>query len=184
MHSFTSKADFPYVKEKLYFDQVLTAWDYGEEIEKAIHLIKYDKHRKPAYFLGRMLAEACLTDQKILNEAVLVPVPLFHVRHRERGFNQSLLIARGISRVTGMPVLPKLLIRYRHTDTQTKLDARQRQKNVLNAFRVKTNKSMPSFVYLIDDVVTTGATVNACSFVLRNAGVKRVICLGLARPLK
>jgi ComF family protein len=114
----------------------------------------------------------------------LIPVPLHPERLRWRGFNQSLLLSRPLARAWNVPVDPFVLRRRRATPPQVGLDERARRLNVGGAFAVAEGASLKDLgVLLIDDVFTTGATVNECAITLRRAGAARVDVLVLARAL-
>ncbi|MFH1038322.1 MAG: ComF family protein [PVC group bacterium] len=114
----------------------------------------------------------------------VLAVPLHPRKARERGFNQSALLAAGLSRRTGIRLERKGLIRERYTGTQTRLSRKEREKNVRGAFRVvDPARFRDRSLLLIDDVHTTGATVSACAEVLMKAGAERVDVLTLARAV-
>lgn len=104
----------------------------------------------------------------------LVPIPLHRARLRRRGFDQALELARPLGRALGLPVLDGALIRQRETREQSTLSALARQRNVRGAFAVRAKLPLPAHVALIDDVMTTGATLRAAAVALRQAGVQRV----------
>jgi len=104
----------------------------------------------------------------------IVPVPLHPSRLRRRGYDQALELAKPIARELGIPLLANALQRVRATAPQSELDAGARQRNLRRAFAVKDGAELPAHVALIDDVMTTGATLNAAAKVLRRAGVARV----------
>lgn len=111
----------------------------------------------------------------------LVPVPLYHRRRRERGFNQACEIARGLSKIRKARVLD-CLYRYRETVSQAKLERTARWENMTGAFRMKRGFDVKGLhLLLIDDVFTTGATVNACAQALAEAGAARLAVLTVAR---
>jgi ComF family protein len=110
----------------------------------------------------------------------LVPVPLHQHRLRERGFDQALLLAQAIAKLRAIPVLDALE-RTRDTGTQGGLSAKARVHNVHGAFAVRLQSALPERVALIDDVATTGATLNACAKVLKRAGVREVQAWVIAR---
>ncbi|MGB7949152.1 MAG: ComF family protein [Candidatus Binatia bacterium] len=130
------------------------------------------------------MTEGC---QEFLAEChvdLIVPVPLHPKRLRWRGFNQSLLLARQVSRKYDVPVDPFLLDRRRETLTQTELTEEERRRNVRGAFETDPKKSLKGRrVLLVDDVYTSGATVNECSRVLMRAGAREVTVLTLARTI-
>jgi ComF family protein len=111
----------------------------------------------------------------------IVPVPLYHRRHRERGFNQAAEIAYGLAAARKVPVLD-CLYRYRETLSQAKLDRKARWENMANAFRMKRKFDVAGKnLLVIDDVFTTGATVNACAQALADAGASQLAVLTIAR---
>jgi ComF family protein len=112
-----------------------------------------------------------------------VPVPLHVKRLRERGINQSLLLAKLISKGDlGIPVRTDIIVRAKHTVPQTSLDGSSRRKNLINAFYCnKINEVYGKVICLVDDVITTGTTVRECSKILRNSGAKEVRVISFAR---
>ena len=133
--------------------------------------------------LGELLLEACedLRDDGI---DLLIPVPLHPRRLRERGFNQSLLLARHLSRRLGLPCEAEVLVKVKDTPSQTSLSPAERQRAVRGAFEVmKGERIREKRVLLVDDVFTTGATVNEASRVLLRAGAEEVLVITLARSV-
>lgn len=114
---------------------------------------------------------------------LLVPVPLHPRRLRDRGFNQAALLARGIARSWGVPVAPRALHRVRDTPTQTGLGRQARRRNVAGAFRCRLATPIPPRIWLVDDVVTTGSTLEEAARVLRRAGARHVAGICAARAL-
>lgn len=112
---------------------------------------------------------------------VIVPVPLHVARLRRRGYNQSLELARPLAHAWNLPLLPNALQRIRATEAQTTLDAKARRRNVRGAFRVTPGTALPSHIAVLDDVMTTGATLSECVRVLKRAGAERVDVWALAR---
>jgi ComF family protein len=113
--------------------------------------------------------------------ALIVPVPLHRARLRQRGYNQALELARPLARALGVPLSHDLLLRTHPTAAQSELDAPSRRRNVRGAFVVRPNAPLPAHVAVLDDVMTTGATLAECARVLRRAGVARVDVWALAR---
>ena len=111
----------------------------------------------------------------------LVPVPLHPARLRQRGYDQALELARRLARLGGLPVRADALRRVPATAAQTRLDAAARQRNLQAAFAVRAGVTLPAHVALVDDVMTTGATLHACARVLLAAGVRRVDAWCIAR---
>lgn len=112
---------------------------------------------------------------------LLLSVPLHHSRLRRRGYNQALELARPLAHALGVPLSPDALLRRRSTTAQTELDAVARRRNVHGAFALREGITLPAHVAILDDVMTTGATVAECARVLRRAGVQRVDVWALAR---
>lgn len=113
--------------------------------------------------------------------AWIVPVPLHASRLRQRGYNQTMELARPLARTLRVPLVSDALIRSRDTSAQTTLDAKARKRNVRGAFVVNNEMDWPDHVVVLDDVMTTGATLAECSRVLLKAGVVRIDVWALAR---
>jgi len=119
-----------------------------------------------------------------LNSAnLIIPVPLHPERERERGFNQALLLARELSRLSNLPLDEHSVVRRVHTERhRAGMDAKARRQSVSEAFAVRHPKLIAGQrVLLVDDVFTTGATVSACAAVLKGAGAEEVFVLTIAR---
>ena len=153
----------------------------GGPLRKAIHRLKYKGHFALAKTLAPLLVR-CYTAHQ-LNTEVIVPVPLHPSRHRERGFNQSMVLARALAGAIRQPVDAGTLIRHRATRSQMTLNAAERKENVARAFTCRTDRLAGKTVLLLDDVCTTGATLDACAQALKERGVRRVYGLTLARAL-
>lgn len=155
---------------------------YEGTLRTAIHELKYGGQRRVAAGLAdAALRSGCLS-ALVEPGAVLVPVPLHPRRRRERGFNQSELLAREIGRRTGAAVAPAALVRRQDTPPQTGLCAAARRANVKDAFAVRQRARVAGrTVVLVDDVFTTGATAQACARALREAGAADVRLLTMAR---
>lgn len=163
------------LKDKPPFSRAITFGVYEGVLAKAIHQLKFCGQKRLAQPLGDLL----LTLDVPAVDGI-VPVPLHRKNLRRRGFNQSLLLARILSRKLGVPLLMDILTKTRLTQPQVGLSAKERVKNIRNAFAVKGTVNTPR-ILLVDDVMTTGATVSECSKQLKNAGAKEVIVLTLAR---
>ncbi len=184
--------DCPNCKEiSFHFEFALAAMDRCDETLELVHRLKYGKEIHLAGALGK-LACGVFSDRRFAialeQKWLLVPVPLHQARLRTRQFNQAEEIARVVARRCELP-MAKMLKRVRKTETQTRLSRKQRLENLKKAFAVcKTwNMKKPAAltaaagVILVDDVFTTGSTVDACAKVLRKAGVKRVAVLTVLR---
>ena len=143
-----------------------------------IHVFKYGRVATLAGPLGRMLALALPRTEKF---DVLVPVPLHWWKRWRRGFNQSELLCREISRRTNLPVR-NCIRRVKNTGAQAGLTNARRRTNVARAFRAKGRRPLEGMrVLLVDDVMTTGATAAACARALKEAGARHVALLTVAR---
>ncbi len=144
---------------------------YGFPLDRLVPRFKF--HRDLA--AGRLLAELMVEGFADLPRPdALVPVPLHRDRLRQRGYDQALELAKPLARVLRMPLLADALVRTRATAPQSELDAGARQRNLRRAFAVRDGAAMPAHVALVDDVMTTGATLHAAAKILRRAGAVRV----------
>jgi len=170
---------------------------YRSELRELIHLLKYEGVLPAGHVLGRMLAEAIaklnISKLKIGEGPVLVvPVPLYSSKKRQRGFNQSELIARTALKNVGLnmdksnfQLLTDVLVRERDTVSQIGLTRPQRAENIRGAFRVtRPSRVAGHKVLLVDDVLTTGTTASECARVLRKAGAESVWVATVGRTLK
>ncbi|MFC1839521.1 ComF family protein [Thermodesulfobacteriota bacterium] len=184
---FISKADEDHlcgkcIVKKPYYDEMRAPYLYEGPIMGAIQRIKYSGRSYLANSLGLLLGEFARTWLGNTGDMILLPVPLHVKRLRQRGFNQSMLLAEKINKVLCTHLDYRTLERTRNTDTQTGLKFKERQRNVKGAFEVSNNlKIRGKDIILVDDVATTGNTINECARVLKKAGCNRVYGLVLAR---
>lgn len=158
---------------------VRVAFVFEGPLREVVHQFKYRRVCRLAQPLGALLA-AHLAAWPLLADAVL-PVPLHTQRLAERGFNQAEALAREVARVARLPLVGEGLDRVRATGQQARLDARERQENMRGAFRWQGRAAPPGRVLLVDDILTTGATMGACAEALLAAGTGAVYGLALAR---
>lgn len=166
------------MKKKRHFTWARGVLLYNDATSKAIHKFKYGKDTSYSRALGAIISS--YRDMDIRDFDVIIPVPLHIKRLRERGFNQSLLLARAVGNKFKITVDPYSLKRTRWTEPQVNLKGRERKMNVKGAFEV-VNDIKGRRVLLIDDVYTTGATAAECSKVLKKSGAEDVCVLTLAR---
>ncbi|HEY2986177.1 MAG TPA: ComF family protein [Candidatus Binatia bacterium] len=160
--------------------------DGGDDhpLREVVQRFKYGRKVSLGKPLGRLMAIGCRDLFHDYDLDVIIPVPLHAKRLRWRGFNQSVILAREIGRHWKLPVDPCVLVRSRETPPQTQLHEDERRKNMRRAFSVNPAKSIDGkAALLIDDVYTSGATVNECSRALVRAGVREVYVLTLARTV-
>lgn len=168
----TSPLQIECIRSVVHFEGVL---------REAVHQLKYDGRTVLAGPLGGLMAAYWM--QHPMPVDVVVPVPLHTARLRERGYNQAALLARELARRVGLAVDGQTLIRQRATAPQVELNARQRRENVREAFHCVGDGLAGKQVLLVDDVCTTGATLEACAVALHDEGrVSSVQALTLARP--
>lgn len=153
----------------------------GGPIGEIIHKIKYKGRKDIALRLGKAYGERLKKSEHYQGIDFLIPVPLHRNRFKKRGFNQSEEICKGLSESLDVPVLVDNLQRILDTKTQTKLSKTQRQKNLKGAFKIKNSKELEAkSVLLVDDVLTTGATIEECSRVLKNIKGLKISVITLA----
>lgn len=178
-----SPSDKAELLSKIHADECISLFRFSGECEmsQVIHTMKYKGFRSVGEVLGRILGEE-LKQQQILCDYI-IPVPIHKARLRERGFNQSYHISKGVSKITGGKVSDDLVVRIRNTQSQTTLNRSERASNVKEAFELsaKYNRIIKDSVVLIaDDVITTGATINEIVKVLRSSNVRKVIAGSVA----
>jgi ComF family protein len=164
------------------FDMARAPFLYDGALMTAIHELKYAQRSHLADSLGFLLASFAQTWIGEIQGVLVMPVPLHPRRLRSRGFNQSLLLARAVVSKTGADLDFLALRRIRFTKPQTELSSEERKRNVRKAFEVVQPQAVKRrTVLLVDDVATTGSTLNECAKALKKAGADSVLCLVLAR---
>jgi ComF family protein len=170
-----------------HFSKAVAYGAYDGELRELIHLLKYEQVEPAVGVLGRMLAQAIQKLGPIADCIVVVPVPLYRSKRRERGFNQAELIARAAlkSAALSCELRADALERTRPTVSQIGLTRPQRIENIRGAFRVPhLNTIAGRAVLVVDDVLTTGTTASECARILLKAGAKKVWVATVARTLK
>lgn len=163
------------------FDQALSVGHFEGSLREAVHQFKY----RPCRSLGKPLGEWMAANVRLVTDIdIVMPVPLHAGRLKERGFNQALLLAHRMSEAHRIPLSRDNLFRVRHTRPQVELSGAERIRNVAGAFALRQPGEVADRrVVLIDDVFTTGATMNECAAVLKRAGAAQVTAFTLARAL-
>lgn len=162
-----------------YFDHAHIPYRYAPPLIPFITGLKFQGQLANARWLGELLLPSLTSASGPLPEC-LIPVPLHPSRLRERGFNQALELARPLSLHLHLPLEPHVVQRQRHTCPQSELSGESRRRNLRGAFRLTTQISY-QHIALVDDVVTTGSTLNELARVFRQAGVKTIQIFAIAR---
>ncbi|MCD6452734.1 MAG: ComF family protein [Dehalococcoidales bacterium] len=171
------------VGQPVAIDGIRSPFQFDGVMRQAIHQLKYRNLRALAKPLAKLLSDYLAINP--IPAEWLVPVPLHQKRLRERGYNQSQLLARELSQLTGLPVMDNCLIRQRYSFPQTQTQSvTERRSNVAGAFISSDSQLKDRAVLVIDDVSTTGATLNACAIALKAAGAISVWGLSLATEIK
>ncbi|MDR3086714.1 MAG: ComF family protein [Azoarcus sp.] len=163
-----------------HYDRTLAAFSYGFPLDKLIQSFKYAHRLALATYLGREIAS--LAAESVVADLV-VPLPLHPVRLRERGFNQALELARPVAATLGLPLDSRTCSRIRHTPAQASLSWKKREKNIRNAFQCTRDLSGRR-ILLVDDVMTTGASLNEFARTLKRHGASEITLLVVARTLR
>ena len=163
-----------------HFDTTTTLADYVSPVDGMVMALKFTARLDLAHFFGRLLASRWAAISPIGSDAVVVPVPLAFERTRQRGFNQSHLIARAFAAAAGRRLEVDRLLRVRHTAPQQTLALKERRRNIRGAFAVEGTLSEQR-VLVVDDVMTSGSTLDEVARVLKKAGAAQVHNLIVAR---
>ena len=150
-----------------------------EPIKTSIYRFKYEGRKEYAEFYGKELAKRFGNQIKKWKADALVPVPLYWEKEKKRGYNQALLVARALGKELNIPVNKEIIKRVRTTLPQKQLNSKERQNNLKNAFKIGKNDVKLNTVVVVDDIYTTGATMDAVAECLKRAGVGEVYCISL-----
>ena len=164
------------------YERNVAVFGYTQALKESIYRFKYGNKREYACFYGKSIAQLKGHIIRSWQPDCIIPIPLHKSRYRRRGFNQAELIARELGKSTGIEVVNNLLIRTKNTKAQKTLNDKERAQNVKKAFQVRHNVVKYKKVLLIDDIYTTGTTIDACAKILKEAGVEKVysvtLCIG------
>lgn len=153
-------------------------------IQNLIHEFKYNGNKEVAKFLGNIMGASIRRSNRFDGISAIIPLPLYREREKKRGYNQAELLCRGISEVYEAPVFDKAVIRIKNTESQTKKRRVQRWENVVGGFAIVDEEVIAGkHVLLVDDVITTGATMEACASALLKVPGTRVSVALLAISL-
>lgn len=157
----------------------------GQLVQQLIHLLKYKANKEIGHFLGEIMGRSLLSGSRFSNIDYVVPLPLYPDKEFKRGYNQAALICHGISAVTNIPTMENNIIRQRPTETQTRKHRSERWLNVDGSFAVKTISSIiGKNILLVDDVITTGASLEACGQAILNVAGTSLSIAALAHATK
>jgi ComF family protein len=159
------------LKQQPVFEKTHAPFIYQSSIRYLIQQLKFNAQYKNARLLGALLAHQVIQTAEM--PELIIPVPLHSARYRQRGFNQALEIARTVAKITTLPLNTCSCIRIRNTLQQIDLPAKQRRLNMKKAFAIKTPISA-HHIAIVDDVMTTGTTVNELAKALNQSGVSRI----------
>jgi ComF family protein len=170
------------------FERAVAYGSYDGGLRELVHLLRFHGVKPAANVLGRMLSEA-IGKLDLGNKILVIPVPPYRAKRRQRGFNQAEMIARAAIKTARahqqLQLDPDILLRTRDTHSQIGLTSHQRRENLRGAFSVaRATEVTGREVLLVDDVYTTGTTVSECARVLRRSGAAKVLVATVARTLK
>lgn len=168
--------------KKFIYDRAITVFEFKDQARNLVLGLKYNNQKYLAKPLGKFLKD--IYENSKLFADLIIPVPLCEKRLKIRKYNQAELIANEFSNNVGIEIRNDILFRVKETPTQTKLNYTERQQNLKDAFKVKNRKFIKDkTIILIDDVLTTGATVTECAKVLKSAGAKCVYVLAICHTI-
>lgn len=143
----------------------------GSILQQLLHQLKYKGNKEVGYFLGRQMGTAFIQSNRFSQIDALIALPLYPSKERKRGYNQAAVLCEGFSAVTRIPFLNNMVVRTVSTETQTHKNRIERWQNMETRFELKSASALCNKrLLLIDDVVTTGATLEACGHELLKAG--------------
>jgi ComF family protein len=189
--------DLPYTDYHLYADNRAAKQFWGRlpcdavmamlffkkesRVQHLLHRLKYNGQRQLGIFLGKLLGERLIQSGRYSAVDFVIYVPLHKKRERHRGYNQAALIAEGIAEMLAIPVLRNVLIKTKATQSQTRKGRFSRYENLKSVFEVvDPEKIRGKHILLVDDVITTGATLEACGIVLHAAGIRKLSIAAIA----
>ncbi|MDE7477095.1 MAG: ComF family protein [Lachnospiraceae bacterium] len=169
------------IQRKHVYDYGYALYDY-QSMKKSIYRFKYSKRCEYAAFYAKDICEQLQVEIRMMGADSIIPVPVHASRQKSRGYNQAELVAAELSKLTGIPMHAKMVQRVRKTVPQKELTIQERQNNLKKAFNISTNVVKLNKTILIDDIYTTGSTLDAVAMELKRHGVESVyfitLCIG------
>lgn len=175
------------LKYKHYYDQGTAPFVYTGQLRHSIYRMKHENRRDYLDFYAWAMAAACRRFLRIWMPDLIVSVPMYKKRKRKRGYNQSDLLGKKISQILGIPYNAECLVCTRKNSEQKMLNRQERMQNLKGSFSIKQKVTGVENVLVVDDVYTTGSTIDEISRILKAAGIKRVffvvLCTGKGKNL-
>lgn len=165
------------------FERNLSVWEYSTPMKRSLYAFKYNSKCEYAKFYGEEAVKRYGVLFKMWGVQVVIPVPLHKTRQRIRGYNQSACFGREVAKGLSLPFCKDVLIRRKETNAQKTLSLGERSRNLCRAFCTKEGNIPYQRVLLVDDIYTTGSTLDQCALALKSAGVEVVFTLTIARAL-
>lgn len=167
---------------KFFFDKARSIFFFDNTIQNLIHNLKYNEMKGVSEYLGKYTKRYLSKFEPFDEIDFVVPIPLHRVKKRSRGFNQSEFLTKEIAEQMNLTHIPNLILRKKFTETQTKLSRTKRQENVSDAFKLNPKFNIENKdILIVDDVFTTGATINSACKLLRNHNANKIYVLTIAR---
>jgi ComF family protein len=172
---------FDCIKNSHVYDRGWAVFAYEGMVKDAIYRFKYGGHKEYGKYLGKLMAEKIKYQISEEGFDLIIPIPIHKRRKKERGYNQAEELAKSISSELGIPMDPFILARVKETSPQSGLSIVQRQNNIKKAFKIDDTINLHQMkILLIDDIYTTGTTINYCADLLKERGAKKVFFLSLS----
>lgn len=156
-------------------------FEKDKELQHAIHALKYQNKFGVGIFLGSVIACEIKKIKSDWHFDLVIPIPLHHLKKAERGYNQSYFIAKGVGKVLKTKSSDRIVKRIKYTESQTKMNLNEREQNISQAFKIIFKDAVAGKnILLLDDVITTGATISECGKILLDAGAKKIYAASIA----
>lgn len=162
------------------YDRGCSLYLYSEEVSRAVQLFKYHNHRVYGKVFAEEMAKRFQRQIKTWNIQEIIPIPMYEKKRRQRGYNQTEILAKWFGRATGIPVNTEAVMRIRPTVPQKELNDTQRKRNLRGAFRVNPEWNPVGNVLLLDDIYTTGSTIDHVAYVLKKTRQMKVFFLTIS----